>query len=183
MARRDRHAAGAALVRARAAGVPRAEAAEVALMLVLHVGYPAALEATGVLLDRWPGVARRTNEGGVTRWRRRGEALARRVYGPVYEKLMTRVRAMHPDLATWMIEQGYGRVLSRRPLGERERELVAVAVLAATGWERQLTSHVIGARRMGAAPGAIRAAVRAGLRRASPDVRAAASRAVRVARG
>ena len=40
---------------------------------------------------------------------------------------------MHPDLATWMEETGYGRVLSRRGMPARERERVAVAVLAAQG--------------------------------------------------
>ena len=39
----------------------------------------------------------------------------------------------------------YGRVLSRPRLGARVRELVAVTVLAAGGWSRQLHSHLLGA--------------------------------------
>jgi 4-carboxymuconolactone decarboxylase len=87
------------------------------------------------------------------------------------------VRALHPDLAVWMIEQGYGRVLSRAGLDPATRELVAVTVLAATGWERQLVSHLLGASRLGADRSAVRGAVTAGLRGAPSRARVAAARA------
>src|SRR5262249_13788884 len=138
-ANREREARRA-LARARAAGIPRRAAEETALMLVLHAGYPAALEAVPAPAGQWPRRARR-REGGPALWRARGERLCRRVYGSVYARLMASVRRMHPDLAAWMVEQGYGRVMSRPGLAERDRELTAVAVLAATGWERQLVSH------------------------------------------
>src|SRR5256885_14410737 len=77
--RRDR--ARRALGAARRAGAGRVAAEEVALMLVLHAGYPAALEAAGVLLEAWPGVARRRDRGGPLQWRKRGERLCARVYG------------------------------------------------------------------------------------------------------
>lgn len=136
-------------------------------MLVLYAGYPAALEALRALNEAWPGRARPTREGGPAAWRRRGVALSRRVYGPVHARLVASVRALHPDLATWMIEQGYGRVLSRPGLGVRDRELVTVAVLAATRRERQLVSHLLGAARAGARAASIRAALRAGSQGAS----------------
>jgi 4-carboxymuconolactone decarboxylase len=143
---RGRHAAARrALDRLRRAGRPRAEAEEAALMLVLHAGYPAALEGLALLQSRWPGRPRAAGEGGRAQWRRSGTDLCRRVYGDAYPKLMARVRALHPTLAVWMVEHGYGRVLSRPRLDSRSRELVAVAVLAAGGWERQLVSHLRGA--------------------------------------
>ncbi len=175
-----------ALARARRAGLPRVAAEETALMLVLHAGYPAALEGVRVLHEVWPGRARPRREGGPRHWRRRGEALCARVYGPSFAKLRRNVAALHPDLATWMIEQGYGRVLARRGLAARSRELVAVAVLAATGWERQLLSHLIGARRLGATRLDIRGAWRAGVRgggRSGGAQREAAVRAWRQAFG
>jgi alkylhydroperoxidase/carboxymuconolactone decarboxylase family protein YurZ len=118
-------------------------------MLVLYAGYPAALEALRLLQETWPGAVRGTSEGGRSRWRARGEQLCRKVYGPVYPRLLEAVRGLHPDLAAWMVEEGYGRVLSRPRLGARARELVTVAVLAATGWRRQLVSHLKGAGRVG----------------------------------
>ena len=146
----------------RAAGAPRRALEEIGLMLVLYAGYPAAFEALRVLNDVWPGRARRTRDGGPADWRRRGMALSRRVYGPVHTRLLAAVRALHPDLAIWMIENGYGRVLSRRGLGVRARELVTIAVLAATRRERQLVSHLLGAARVGAPRTAIRRALLAG---------------------
>ncbi|HYM80663.1 MAG TPA: carboxymuconolactone decarboxylase family protein [Candidatus Limnocylindria bacterium] len=100
-------------------------------------------------------------------WCRQGAALCRRVYGPVMPRLLESVQALHPDLATWMVEQGYGRVLSRPGLGARERELVTVAVLAQSGWERQLVSHLLGAARLGAEPRSIRRAAALGARSGS----------------
>jgi len=177
MARGRAGPAARALDAARAAGTPRRAAEETALMLVLHAGYPAALEAARLLAARWPGRARRTREGGPTRWMRRGERLARRVYGASYPRLRRNVRALHPDLDRWMIEQGYGRVLGRGGLAAATRELVAVAVLAALGWERQLVSHLLGAARTGVPKPAIRAAWSAGRRVAAPAARAALGRA------
>lgn len=183
MTRRDAGRACAALRAARRAGVPRREAEEAALLLVLHAGYPAALEGARVLAASWPGRARRSREGGPAAWRRRGAALCRRVYGPVYARLIESVSALHPDLAVWMVEHGYGRVLSRRPLGARARELLAVVVLAAGGWERQLVSHLLGARRLGNPPARIRAALRIALRGAPADLRGSAARAWQTAFG
>lgn len=170
-------AARRALLAARRAGLPRVAAEETALMLMLHAGYPAALEGARELNLAWPGRARRTREGGPRGWMRRGEARCARVYGPAYARLRRAVRALHPDLAVWMIEQGYGRVLSRAGLDPATRELVAVTVLAATGWERQLVSHLLGASRLGADRSAVRGAVTAGLRGAPSRARVAAARA------
>jgi len=179
-------AATRALAAARRAGVPRVAAEETALMLMLHAGYPAALEGARVLNQAWPGRARRTREGSPRDWMQRGAALCARVYGPSFPRLRRNVVALHPDLAVWMIEQGYGRVLARGGLSAPARELVAVAVLAATGWERQLVSHLLGAERLGATRAEIQGALRAGLRGpggTGGKRRAAAARAWRQAFG
>jgi 4-carboxymuconolactone decarboxylase len=172
-----------ALLAARRAGAGRVAAEETALMLMLHAGYPAALEGARVLLEEWPGRARRRREGGPADWMRRGERLCARVYGPAYAKLRSSVARLHPDLAAWMIEQGYGRVLTRPGLSGPARELIAVTVLAAGGWERQLVSHLLGAARLGASPAEIRRACQTGARAGGPGAAAASSRAWRKALG
>jgi alkylhydroperoxidase/carboxymuconolactone decarboxylase family protein YurZ len=161
-ARGDAAAVVRAARSARRTGLARRAAEETALMLVLYAGYPAALETLRVLNAVWPGRARRTREGGISTWRHRGTALSRRVYGPVHGRLIAAVRGLHPDLAAWMVEQGYGRVLSRRGLALGVREEITVAVLAALGRERQLVSHLLGAARAGVRTGAIRRALVAG---------------------
>jgi len=165
-----------ALLELRAAGAPRKLAEECALMLMLYAGYPAALEGLRVLNVAWPGRARASRELGPVRNRARGERLCRRVYGPAYRKLIPAVRALHPDLATWMVEHGYGRVLARAGAGAVTRELVTIASLASLGWERQLVSHVLGAVRVGATSEAALAALELGAERAGTRGRAVARR-------
>lgn len=179
MTRRDFASARVALATAKRAGARRVAAEEAALMLMLYAGYPAALEGLRVLNDAWPGRARATREDTPAVWRRRGEALCRRVYGPAYAKLLPAVRALHPDMATWMVEHGYGRVLSRPGLSAKDRELVTLAALGALGWERQLISHLLGALRVGATPREVEAALLAGLRDSGEEVRAAGREAWR----
>ena len=85
------------------------------------------------------------------------------MYGSAYAKLVPAVAVLHPDLMAWMLEEGYGRVLSRPGLSGRERERITVAVLAACGWRRQLVSHLVGAVRLGVARAQVRSAFVAGL--------------------
>jgi len=180
-ATRDLAAAARAVTRARAGGWPRAAVEETALMLILHAGFPAALEAMAALQRAWPGRARATPARTPAAWRARGARVCGRVYGRSYAKLVANVAALHPDLAGLMVEIGYGRVLSRPRLDGRTRELVAVAVLAALGWERQLVSHLLGATRFGASPRAARAAARIGARAGGSTVAAAHAAAVATA--
>jgi 4-carboxymuconolactone decarboxylase len=152
-------------------------------MLVAHAGYPAGLEALRELHQAWPGRARATREGGLAAWRRRGARLCARVYGPVTPRLLASLDALHPDVRAWVVEEGYGRILSRPGLAAVDRERIAVAVLAATGWERQLASHALGAKRMAASPASVRRALAIGLEGAPPERRRAAARAWRTAFG
>jgi alkylhydroperoxidase/carboxymuconolactone decarboxylase family protein YurZ len=161
-ARGDEAAVARAARAARRAGTVRRAIEETALMLVLYAGYPAALETFRVLNRVWPGHARRSHEGSPAAWRRRGMALSRRVYGPVHARLVAAVRTLHPDLAAWMVEEGYGRVLARPGLAVEVREQITVAVLSALGRERQLVSHLLGAARAGVPAPAIRRALAVG---------------------
>src|SRR6476646_7478169 len=86
-------AARRALAAARRAGLARVAAEETALMLMLHAGYPAALEGARALNEAWPGRARRTREGTPRDWTRRGRALCARVYGPAFPRLERNVAA------------------------------------------------------------------------------------------
>jgi len=130
-------------------------------MLTLYAGYPAAIETLRLLHAAWPGTAQ---AGEVPPGRRRagGLALLDAVYGPVRPALVRSLRRLHPALAAWVIEHGYGRVLARPRLDAATRELVTVALLAGGPWERQLASHRAGARRVGAEPAALAAALRDG---------------------
>jgi len=58
--------------------------------------------------------------------------------------------AISPELTLWMIQEGYGKVLSRPGLTAKERELVTVAALVPEGVPNQLASHIRGALNAGA---------------------------------
>lgn len=142
-------------------GVEPAALYETLLQSYLFVGFPRAIEAffaaAPVLFEAGgaPGAAPADLEG----WRRDGEALCRRVYGANYEKLVRVMRDLSPDLASWMILEGYGKTLSRPGLGAVEREYAVVAILTATRMWRQLRSHAIGAVHVGGTRAGVKEAI------------------------
>jgi 4-carboxymuconolactone decarboxylase len=138
----------------------RAGIEEALLQSHLFVGFPIALEAVALWRRMSPAVEPppRTAEpaGG---WRARGESVCRAVYGGNYDKLRGNVSLLHPDLDTWMVDGGYGRVIGREGLDLVTRELCIAALLAVWGSPRQLHSHLRGALNAGAAPEQVTAAV------------------------
>ena len=143
-------------------GVTPAALYETTLQSYLFVGFPRAIEAFFAVrpaLERagWnaPGAARPDPE----RWRREGDALCRLVYGRNFERLLETMRGLSPDLAEWMILQGYGMTLSRPGLSAADREYAVVAILTVTRMWRQLRSHAIGAVHVGGTRAGVREAI------------------------
>ena len=97
-----------------------------------------------------------------------GERTCARVYGSMYERLRTNIRVLHPLLDEWMIVEGYGKVLSRPGLDLPRRELCIVAACAATAQDRQLQSHLHGARNVGVPASVVTAALQS-LREIVPE--------------
>jgi len=126
---------------------------EVILQSYLFAGFPRMLNGARAWRAINPaapaGVTEPSAGDGVERWRSRGEATCRIVYGDSYEKLRDNVRALHPDLDEWMIVDGYGKILGRAGLDLKRRELAVVAACAASGQQRQLHSHLHGALNAG----------------------------------
>ena len=147
----------AGLAECTAAGVPATWLDELVLQSYLFAGFPRALNAAREL--------RRVAEGPPTtagalpafedsyantfEWRLRGQDTCSDVYGTMYEKLRANIRHLHPALDEWMIVEGYGKVLSRPGLDLGRRELCIVAACVAAGQDRQLHSHLHGARNVG----------------------------------
>lgn len=131
---------------------------EVLLQTYLFAGYAAAINAFIVLNRVVPGNSEYLREAGGSPeiWRKRGEALCKLIYGDHYSKLMEHMRQLHPDLADWIILEGYGKVLSRPFLSPRIRELLIVAMTAVLEVERQFQSHVRGSIHAGATPDELR---------------------------
>jgi alkylhydroperoxidase/carboxymuconolactone decarboxylase family protein YurZ len=127
---------------------------EAVLQTYLFAGYAATINAF-IVLNEVAGDDPeffRQGPGSVEEWMRSGEELCRKVYGSQYENLVHNMKQLHPDLADWMIVEGYGKVLSRPFLSPAVRELLIVAMTAVLRVERQFYSHVRGALNVGAMP-------------------------------
>lgn len=139
----------------RAVGISSSSAVdEVILQSYLFAGFPRALNAariwrsvSGIVA---PGSDSASELGSSADWVTQGENTCRTVYGESYEMLRENIKALHPALDTWMITDGYGKILSRPQLDLRTRELCIVAACAASGQQRQLHSHLHGALNSGA---------------------------------
>jgi 4-carboxymuconolactone decarboxylase len=139
--------------------VPHPWIEELLLQTYLFAGFPRALNA----FREWRRFVPAPQEAvapkaHVETWLERGAATCRAVYGSMYDKLRGNIQALHPALDSWMIVEGYGKVLSRPGLDLPRRELCIVAACAALGQDRQLHSHLHGALNVGVAPEAVREA-------------------------
>lgn len=147
-----------------AAGVRAEWVEEVILQTYLFAGFPRALNAA----REWRRISGRAAPDidafaidQPNSRREQGEATCATVYGRFYERLRVNIRELHPALDQWMIEEGYGKVLSRAPLDLARRELCIVAACAIARQDRQLHSHLHGALHAGAAPEVVSAALAA----------------------
>jgi 4-carboxymuconolactone decarboxylase len=138
---------------------------ELVLQSYLFCGFPRALNAAREWRRVSQLVAPDSDEaedvGLAEEWRARGEQTCALVYGSMYERLRLNVRDLHPALDTWMVVDGYGKVLGRPGLDLQRRELCIVAACAAMGQDRQLHSHLRGALNVGVEPVALRATLEA----------------------
>jgi 4-carboxymuconolactone decarboxylase len=146
-----------------------AEIREAILQTFLFAGYPRAIhafEVLGEVLDE-RGIEeavrkdRTPPRAGVQKFfRRRGRELFEEVYRHDTDIVVDRITRFHPEFMEWIIEDAYGKVLSRPYLDLKSREILSVALLTALKLPRQLTPHMRGALRAGAKPRELREAIR-----------------------
>jgi 4-carboxymuconolactone decarboxylase len=131
-------------------GVPVIWIEELLLQTYLFAGFPRALNAFREWRRRVPvPPVVDAPDMDVRQWEARGRETCKAVYGRMYDKLRHNIDGLHPSLDSWMIVEGYGKVLSRPGLDLPRRELCIVAACVASGQERQLHSHLHGALNVG----------------------------------
>ena len=124
---------------------------EIILQTHLFAGYPRTINALAVV--RKEGCTFNTSvDAPHEQWREDGENLCSQIYAGAYDKLRDAIGALHVDLESWMLEIGYGRVLSRPGLSAMQREFGVLAVLGGQNVKPQLMSHLRGALHVGATP-------------------------------
>jgi len=133
---------------------------EILLESHLFAGFPKCLGAFEALARRLdPATPLPAWIEAMPPTRSRGQAHFEKIYGAQADRVLEAVRRHHPDLATWILEEAYGKVLSRPFLSAKERELAAVSALTLSRVPAQLGSHLRGARRAGASEDEVREAI------------------------
>jgi len=131
--------------------VPYSKLYEALLQNYLFAGYPSAMVSLKILREYFPNATHRTTDDmNLYHYKKRGEQNCKLIYGSKYDKLIYNVRHFSPDLSKWLVLEGYGKVLGRKGLSLKERELCIVSVLSILKFEDQLYSHINGAARTGA---------------------------------
>ena len=127
----------------RCPGILDEEAIEEAILqTLLFAGFPRTIEALKQLRTHFPA---KHGAKHVDDHKLAGEATSQIIYGKYHSKLKQVMDELHPDLSRWMIEDGYGRVLSRPGLSLQMREISVLASLMASGMINQYRAHVRGA--------------------------------------
>ena len=124
---------------------------EALLMSYLFLGFPAMMTAFDILResDKNRSHFKTDREKNWLIWHSRGLQLFKIIYDKNAKKLYNKVKNMHPEVANWMLTEGYGKVLCRNVLNIQSRELLIIAILIITSWEKQLHSHLRGAFNVG----------------------------------
>jgi len=140
---------------------------EVFLQLYLFAGFPAALESVRALSKIFGAQSPNLQEpdeiiAAYNDHLTNGEMLYQKVYAANALRVREEMIRLSPELAAWAMIEGYGKTLSRSGLDAKTRELCVVASLTQLGWERQLYSHILGARNVGASAGEIQEAAEIG---------------------
>ncbi len=136
------------------AGISSRELYELTLQGYLFLGFPAVIEALGAL-DGIVLPAKKGSEPSVFLRVKKGRQTCRRIYREKFPALMENLSRKSPALAGWVIEEGYGKVLSRAGASLRLRELFTAALLSATGFSKQLFAHLRALVALGEKPEAL----------------------------
>ena len=122
---------------------------EIILQTHLFAGYPRTINDLA-LVRKLGCTLNDSSDAPYEQWRRDGESLCSQIYAGAYDKLRDAIGSLHVDLESWMLEIGYGRVLSRPGPSAMQREFGVLAVLAGQNVKPQLLSHLRGALHVGA---------------------------------
>lgn len=138
-----------ALHAALGAGCPPDEVREALLTLAPFCGFPRALDALAAVRAALPASAPEASAVRPT-WPARGRALFDRVYAGHAERVLGNLRAVDAEVAAWVVDDAYGKILARPGIDASLRERIGVVLLVAQGLRNQLSGHVRGALNCGA---------------------------------
>src|SRR6185436_21056737 len=103
---------------------------EAALQVAAYGGFPRTIEGLALLAERAPSAGPAATERTADDRRRAGRDVWDKVYAEQADEVLAWLGTLAPELPGWVLDDAYGRVLSRPGLSLAERELLGVAALA-----------------------------------------------------
>ena len=116
---------------------------EALLQTYLFAGFPSALISLKIF-NQIVNKEKKYVGFDLHKYLNRGERNCKIIYGNKYEKLISNIKSFSPEMAEWLIIEGYGKVLGRKGLTLKEREICMVSILASLKFKDQLYSHING---------------------------------------
>ena len=145
---RDEKHLRAFIERSRLISVKEKPLYESLLQNYLFTGYPSAMISLKILKEYYPEFKNYSNESwDLNNYRQSGTKNCKKIYGRKFEILISNVKSFSPELSDWLLLEGYGKVMGRKGLSLKKRELNNVVVLTVLKFEDQLYSHINGAFR------------------------------------
>ncbi len=120
---------------------------ETILQTYLFAGFPSALVSLQVVNEFFPQKPTTVKNNPKLATIKKGTQTCKKIYGNKFDKLIDNIKSFSPELADWLIIEGYGKVLSRKGLTLAERELSVISILTVQKFDSQLYSHINGAYR------------------------------------
>ena len=123
---------------------------ETILQSYLFCGFPAVIESLRIFNELSNGFMKVPEEYDVNEFSYRGANNCKAIYRKNFDKLISNMENLSPDLKQWMIIEGYGKVMGRTGLNLLEREFVNISILCTRFYENQLYAHIKGCLNNGA---------------------------------
>lgn len=120
------------------------------LQVYLFCGFPATIESLKIFNNIFPNFKKPKYVFNQEKYINRGLLTCKKIYTSNYYKLMENFSKLSNELKEWMIIEGYGKVIGRKGLSLKTRELLNVSILATNYYEHQLYSHIKGSLNTGA---------------------------------
>lgn len=122
---------------------------ETILQTYLFCGFPATIEALKLFKKHFSNFRIEYHRYNLEKYQKSGVANCKLIYKKNFKKLISNMAFVSPELKEWMIIEGYGKVLGRKNLSLKERELINVSILSSRYFENQLYSHLKGCLNLG----------------------------------
>jgi len=118
---------------------------ETIMQIYLFCGFPSTIEALKIFNTVFPNLKKEQSKFDLALYLKKGQKNCLKIYKSNYNQLLNNFDNLSPDLKSWMIIEGYGKVMGRPGLSIKDRELINVAILSTNFYEHQLYSHLKGA--------------------------------------